>query len=198
MWYSCRRSGWWFYNCKHSCLPVRLKWPVYIFQDIIEMFFFTPRWFRCYTTMGQIRYGSTLCWTQLPSWAASGRLSLRTKCSMSIPSPHLRACVTGPALRPNLCVRKREDVRRVESAFKTVFSPFHCFLSVHSPNKTEFIKAKYQMLAFVHRMPCRDDDSFTAKDLSKVGRRAVPLFSCNFSPFKYKLSGSQAWNLTWK
>uniref|UniRef100_A0A8C7RRR5 G protein-coupled receptor kinase interacting ArfGAP 2a n=1 Tax=Oncorhynchus mykiss TaxID=8022 RepID=A0A8C7RRR5_ONCMY len=36
-----------------------------------------------------------------------------------------------------------------------------------SPNKTEFIKAKYQMLAFVHRMPCRDDDSFTAKDLSK-------------------------------
>ncbi|CAL8248513.1 unnamed protein product [Merluccius merluccius] len=35
------------------------------------------------------------------------------------------------------------------------------------PNKTEFIKAKYQMLAFVHRMPCREDDSFTAKDLSK-------------------------------
>ncbi|XP_060764511.1 ARF GTPase-activating protein GIT2b isoform X3 [Neoarius graeffei] len=35
------------------------------------------------------------------------------------------------------------------------------------PNKTEFIKAKYQMLAFVHRMPCREDDSVTAKDLSK-------------------------------
>ncbi|XP_029915997.1 ARF GTPase-activating protein GIT2a isoform X1 [Myripristis murdjan] len=35
------------------------------------------------------------------------------------------------------------------------------------PNKTEFIKAKYQMLAFVHRMPCREDDSLTAKDLSK-------------------------------
>uniref|UniRef100_A0A096MFW7 G protein-coupled receptor kinase interacting ArfGAP 2b n=2 Tax=Poeciliinae TaxID=586240 RepID=A0A096MFW7_POEFO len=35
------------------------------------------------------------------------------------------------------------------------------------PNKTEFIKAKYQMLAYVHRMPCRDDDSVTAKDLSK-------------------------------
>uniref|UniRef100_A0A3B5MNW9 G protein-coupled receptor kinase interacting ArfGAP 2a n=1 Tax=Xiphophorus couchianus TaxID=32473 RepID=A0A3B5MNW9_9TELE len=30
-----------------------------------------------------------------------------------------------------------------------------------------FIRAKYQMLAFVHRMPCRDDDSSTAKDLSK-------------------------------
>uniref|UniRef100_A0A8D0AXA8 G protein-coupled receptor kinase interacting ArfGAP 2a n=1 Tax=Sander lucioperca TaxID=283035 RepID=A0A8D0AXA8_SANLU len=35
------------------------------------------------------------------------------------------------------------------------------------PNKSEFIKAKYQMLAFVHRMPCREDDSLTAKDLSK-------------------------------
>ncbi|XP_067465647.1 ARF GTPase-activating protein GIT2a isoform X7 [Thunnus thynnus] len=35
------------------------------------------------------------------------------------------------------------------------------------PNKSEFIRAKYQMLAFVHRMPCRDDDSLTAKDLSK-------------------------------
>ncbi|XP_049594918.1 ARF GTPase-activating protein GIT2 isoform X1 [Syngnathus scovelli] len=35
------------------------------------------------------------------------------------------------------------------------------------PNKTEFIKAKYQMLAFVYRMPCREDDSVTAKDLSK-------------------------------
>lgn len=35
------------------------------------------------------------------------------------------------------------------------------------PNKSEFIKAKYQMLAFVHRMPCREDDSNTAKDLSK-------------------------------
>uniref|UniRef100_A0A3P9H8U7 ARF GTPase-activating protein GIT2 n=1 Tax=Oryzias latipes TaxID=8090 RepID=A0A3P9H8U7_ORYLA len=35
------------------------------------------------------------------------------------------------------------------------------------PNKTEFIKAKYQMLAYVHRMPCRDDDSVAAKDLCK-------------------------------
>ncbi|XP_030073782.1 ARF GTPase-activating protein GIT2 isoform X2 [Microcaecilia unicolor] len=35
------------------------------------------------------------------------------------------------------------------------------------PNKTDFIRAKYQMLAFVHRLPCRDDDSVTAKDLSK-------------------------------
>ncbi|XP_077943952.1 ARF GTPase-activating protein GIT2b isoform X3 [Gasterosteus aculeatus] len=35
------------------------------------------------------------------------------------------------------------------------------------PNKTEFIKAKYQMLVYVHRMPCREDDSVTANDLSK-------------------------------
>ncbi|MEE6511189.1 hypothetical protein FKM82_017668 [Ascaphus truei] len=35
------------------------------------------------------------------------------------------------------------------------------------PNKAEFIRAKYQMLAFVHRLPCRDDDSVTAKDLSQ-------------------------------
>uniref|UniRef100_A0A673GY47 Arf-GAP domain-containing protein n=1 Tax=Sinocyclocheilus rhinocerous TaxID=307959 RepID=A0A673GY47_9TELE len=35
------------------------------------------------------------------------------------------------------------------------------------PNKTEFIKSKYQMLAFVHRLPCRDDDSIAAADLSK-------------------------------
>ncbi|XP_017269403.1 ARF GTPase-activating protein GIT2a isoform X13 [Kryptolebias marmoratus] len=35
------------------------------------------------------------------------------------------------------------------------------------PTKSEFIRAKYQMLAFVHRMPCREDDSSTAKDLSK-------------------------------
>uniref|UniRef100_A0AAX7V6Y3 Arf-GAP domain-containing protein n=1 Tax=Astatotilapia calliptera TaxID=8154 RepID=A0AAX7V6Y3_ASTCA len=35
------------------------------------------------------------------------------------------------------------------------------------PNKSEFIRAKYQMLVFVHRIPCREDDSSTAKDLSK-------------------------------
>ncbi|KAJ3605840.1 hypothetical protein NHX12_027884 [Muraenolepis orangiensis] len=35
------------------------------------------------------------------------------------------------------------------------------------PNKTDFIKAKYQMLAFVHRMPCREDDNVATKDFSK-------------------------------
>uniref|UniRef100_A0A3Q2TCK5 G protein-coupled receptor kinase interacting ArfGAP 2a n=1 Tax=Fundulus heteroclitus TaxID=8078 RepID=A0A3Q2TCK5_FUNHE len=49
------------------------------------------------------------------------------------------------------------------------------------PNKSEFIRAKYQMLAFVHRMPCRDDDSSTAKDLSKQlhsSVRAANLETC--------------------
>lgn len=49
------------------------------------------------------------------------------------------------------------------------FLSFFFFWVVISPNKAEFIRAKYQMLAFVHRLPCRDDDSMTAKDLSKVG-----------------------------
>ncbi|XP_075052965.1 ARF GTPase-activating protein GIT1 isoform X8 [Mixophyes fleayi] len=35
------------------------------------------------------------------------------------------------------------------------------------PTKSEFIRAKYQMLAYVHKLPCRDDDGVTAKDLSK-------------------------------
>lgn len=47
---------------------------------------------------------------------------------------------------------------------------FHVSCCPKSPNKSEFIKAKYQMLAFVHRMPCREDDSSTANDLSKVLR----------------------------
>lgn len=43
-----------------------------------------------------------------------------------------------------------------------------------SPTKSEFIRAKYQMLAFVHKLPCRDDDGVTAKDLSKVGAWGPP------------------------
>ncbi|XP_059843897.1 ARF GTPase-activating protein GIT2a isoform X7 [Hypanus sabinus] len=35
------------------------------------------------------------------------------------------------------------------------------------PNKADFIRAKYSMLAYVHRLPCREDDSAAAKDLSK-------------------------------
>lgn len=42
------------------------------------------------------------------------------------------------------------------------------FFRMSSPTKSEFIRAKYQMLAFVHKLPCRDDDGVTTKDLSKV------------------------------
>uniref|UniRef100_UPI00358F3233 ARF GTPase-activating protein GIT1-like n=1 Tax=Myxine glutinosa TaxID=7769 RepID=UPI00358F3233 len=35
------------------------------------------------------------------------------------------------------------------------------------PTKSNFIRAKYQMLAFIHRLPCREDDSSFAEDLSK-------------------------------
>ena len=39
----------------------------------------------------------------------------------------------------------------------------HC-----SPTKSTFIKAKYQRLAFVPRLPCKDDDTITVSDLSQV------------------------------
>lgn len=35
------------------------------------------------------------------------------------------------------------------------------------PTKANFIRAKYQMLSFVHRLPCRDDDEITTADLSQ-------------------------------
>lgn len=37
-----------------------------------------------------------------------------------------------------------------------------------SPTKSTFIKAKYQRLAFVPRLPCKDDDTITVSDLSQV------------------------------
>lgn len=50
----------------------------------------------------------------------------------------------------------------------TCLSSAHHLLLLFSPTKSEFIRAKYQMLAFVHKLPCRDDDGVTTKDLSKV------------------------------
>lgn len=50
-----------------------------------------------------------------------------------------------------------------------------------SPTKSEFIRAKYQMLAFVHKLPCRDDDGATTKDLSKV-RHPFPRHWDRFGP----------------
>lgn len=39
---------------------------------------------------------------------------------------------------------------------------------IFSPTKATFIKAKYQRLAFVPRLPCKDDDTITVADLSQV------------------------------
>lgn len=71
----------------------------------------------------------------------------------------------------------------MSSGLTDASTAFHFFIFIfynnvsiifYSPNKTEFIKAKYQMLAYVHRLPCREDDSVTAKDLSKVGSSSPP------------------------
>uniref|UniRef100_A0AAZ3PI96 Arf-GAP domain-containing protein n=1 Tax=Oncorhynchus tshawytscha TaxID=74940 RepID=A0AAZ3PI96_ONCTS len=44
---------------------------------------------------------------------------------------------------------------------------FHNIYFHDTPTKSEFIRSKYQMLSFVHKLPCRDDDGVTTKDLSK-------------------------------
>lgn len=53
-------------------------------------------------------------------------------------------------------------------ASPALLPPHFLLCAPSSPIKSEFIRAKYQMLAFVHKLPCRDDDGVTAKDLSKV------------------------------
>ena len=45
--------------------------------------------------------------------------------------------------------------------------------------KANFIRAKYQMLSFVHRLPCRDDDEISTADLSQVS------YSVNIHSFFY-------------
>lgn len=118
--------------------------------------------------MGQIQYGSTRFWTLRLWWVGNARPTLRTNCSESL--------LFESNDRVLLC---SVDIKNVN--FSDFTCHWHCLplsfcLNLHvschpkSPNKSEFIRAKYQMLAFVHRMPCREDDSSTAKDLSKVRR----------------------------
>jgi len=68
------------------------------------------------------------------------------------------------------------DVSRdQESVLHRFFSLIPSYLLLcSSPTKSEFIRAKYQMLAFVHKLPCRDDDGVTTKDLSKVRPHSFP------------------------
>jgi hypothetical protein len=58
--------------------------------------------------------------------------------------------------------------RGLKGLFPKLLAPIASCVLQCSPIKSEFIRAKYQMLAFVHKLPCRDDDGVTAKDLSKV------------------------------
>ena len=69
-------------------------------------------------------------------------------------------------------------------------SPHFLLCPPRSPIKSEFIRAKYQMLAFVHKLPCRDDDGVTAKDLSKV--RGAPRWRAG--PL---LFSSAQWHCPW-
>lgn len=108
-----------------------------------------PRWFRLCTAMERIQYGSTPFWTQHRWWAENERPTLRTNCS------------EWPLFKSEGGIIP-VDVTEWFPSF------FYVSCCLNSPNKSEFIKAKYQMLAFVHRMPCREDDSSTANDLSKV------------------------------
>lgn len=47
----------------------------------ILLHYLTSRWFRRYTAMEPIQYGSTPFWTQPQWWVENGRPTLRTSCS---------------------------------------------------------------------------------------------------------------------
>lgn len=104
------------------------------------------RWCTPWRAMGPTPSGSTRCWIRHRCRAGAGRQTPRTKCSKC------PLCCGG-------------EGQRWLGAPSSPQNP----LPTHSPTKSEFIRAKYQMLAFVHKLPCRDDDGVTAKDLSKVG-----------------------------
>lgn len=115
------------------------------------------RWCTRSPAMGPTPSGSTLCWTPHKCRAAGAKPTLKTKSSESGWRGGGRGCVVwdvdpGGGWVTGLCCS----------------APHFLLCAPRSPIKSEFIRAKYQMLAFVHKLPCRDDDGVTAKDLSKV------------------------------
>lgn len=154
----------------------------------------SSRWFRLSMVTEPIPSGSTVCWTLPPQWAGSAKQILRTKfstcvfvffflqfshvtfdiCKWSLTAcnrssvSYLRDFKKNQTNQANTQQKQMSSVLTVWFIYSVPLFFIMWASLFHSPNKTDFIKAKYQMLAYVHRMPCREDDSVTAKDLSKV------------------------------
>lgn len=135
------------------------------------------RWFRPWLVMGLTPYGNTVSWTLLRCRVAVGNPIPRTKSSKSIPynlkihyhpPPHWpkKIIFAGRIIDIHCC---GIYIYILYPHISIPFFPWQSYLHyLCSPTKSEFIRAKYQMLAFVHKLPCRDDDGVTTKDLSKV------------------------------
>ena len=66
-------------------------------------------------------------------------------------------------------ITHKKHINMKTQSVKNVMDVFHFLLFLNfSPTKATFIKAKYQRLAFVPRLPCKDDDTITVADLSQV------------------------------
>lgn len=80
-----------------------------------------------------------------------------------------------------MCAQGQEPGRSLGNWPLPLCSPFPPACSMQPHQVRVHQSQVYQMLAFVHKLPCRDDDGVTAKDLSKVcgapQRRAGPLLS---------------------
>lgn len=134
-------------------------WPVPGAQHSVGSHLASPprRWCTRSPATGPTPSGSIPCWTPHKCRAAGAKPTPKTKSSESGWRGGGRGCVVWDmGLGGGL----------VTSLSRS--APHFLLCAPCSPIKSEFIRAKYQMLAFVHKLPCRDDDGVTAKDLSKV------------------------------
>lgn len=115
------------------------------------------RWYTRSPATGPTPSGSTPCWTPHKYRAAGAK-----------PTPKTKSSEWGCKDGGQCYVLWYRGLGGGQMTSLSGPAP-HCLLCAPcSPIKSEFIRAKYQMLAFVHKLPCRDDDGVTAKDLSKV------------------------------